>query len=145
MKIKKGQKILGNYSLVYHFITAILKSQNSVPIQSQHFIDSLTGLLKSGIGNAFTSHALFIRDRNDAILSRCDSRELITLLSPSHCNDHQWSQNGCNKLSYMQSNLRNRPPKIRRICGCLRKAWWSPYTSTSWRECVDAMFRLQYM
>ena len=86
---KKGQKILGNYSLVYHFITAILKSQNSVPIQSQHFIDPLTGLLKSGIGNAFTSHALFIRDRNDAILSRCDSRELITLLSPSHCNDHQ--------------------------------------------------------
>ena len=68
---KKGLKILGNYSLVYHFITAILKSQNSVPIQYQHFIDSLAGLLKSGIENAFTSHALFetemMRFRADVI------------------------------------------------------------------------------
>ena len=86
-----------------------MKSQNSVPIEYQYFIDSLAGLLKSGSGNAFTSDFLveteMMRFRTDVIQSRkeCDSRELITLLSPSHC------KKKCNKLSYSRSLVIDHP------------------------------------
>ena len=87
-----------------------MKSQNSVPIEYQYFIDSLAGLLKSGSGNAFASDFLveteMMRFRTDVIQSRkqCDSRELITPLSHSLCKKKK-----CNKLSYSRSFIIDHP------------------------------------